>query len=448
MSEREGGGAAAPLWSGRLAGGIDPALLAFSASLSVDRRLLRYDVAASQAHVRMLARQGILEAGDADAIVAALATVTVEEGASDEDVHSLIERQLVELLGETGKRVHAGRSRNDQVATAFRLWCRDAACVLVGAVGELQATLVEVSGRDGALLLPGFTHLQRAQPVTLGHHLAAHAVALERDAARLRRAYEAAGVSPLGAGALAGSSLPLAPESVAADLGLDGSFANSLDAVSDRDFALDLVYAATVAFVHLSRMAEELVLWTSQELAWAELADSVATGSSMMPQKKNPDVAELVRGRAGTSIGRLVSLLAMLKGLPLAYNRDLQEDKEPVFAQVDALAGALGAMSLAYRSLRFDADRMRAAADDGLTVATDVAEALVASGVPFREAHHRVAAQIADGGRFSEPTADQAVAARSGRGMPGRWRAAIAELAEHSTANRSFAGENLRFPAP
>ncbi len=448
MAERGDATAPGALWSGRLDGALDPDVLAFSSSLPVDRRLLRYDVAASQAHVRMLGHQGILAPADATAIVEALAEVVVDDGASDEDVHSLIERRLVERLGETGRRVHAGRSRNDQVATAFRLWCRDAASALVGGVGELQATLVAVAEADGALLLPGFTHLQRAQPVTLGHHLAAHAVALERDAGRLRHAFEAAGTSALGAGALAGSSLPLDPELVARDLGLPASFANSLDAVADRDFALDLVYAATVAFVHLSRMGEELVLWTSQELGWAELADSVATGSSMMPQKKNPDVAELVRGRAGVAIGRLVSLLAMLKGLPLAYNRDLQEDKEPVFAQVDALAGALRALALAYRSLTFDPARMRAAADDGLTVATDVAEAMVREGVPFREAHHRVATRIAEGGRFAEPTADQAVAARSGPGMPGRWRASIADLSAAAAANVAFGAANLRFPAP
>ena len=443
----ESGRESGPLWSGRLEGGLDPLVLRFSGSLEVDSRLLPYDVVASQAHVRMLQRQGILDPADAESIVDALAAVSVDDGAEDEDIHSLIERRLVERLGETGKRVHAGRSRNDQVATAFRLWCRDAAAGLVGAIGSLQEALVSVAERDGALLLPGFTHLQRAQPITLGHHLAAHAVALDRDARRLRAAFDAAGISPLGAGALAGSSLPLAPEQVASELGLAGSFANSLDAVSDRDFALDLSYAATVAFVHLSRMGEELVLWTSQEFGWAELANSVATGSSMMPQKKNPDVGELIRGRAGTAIGRLVSLLSMLKGLPLAYNRDLQEDKEPVFAQVDALAGALAVAALAYRSLSFHGERMAAAADDGLTVATDVAEALVRQGVPFREAHHQVAGRIAEGGRFSEPTAAEAIAARSARGMPGRWRESVAELATQAAANRAFASANVRFPS-
>jgi argininosuccinate lyase len=417
-----GAGSAGPLWAGRLAGGLDPLVLAFSASLDVDRRLLPYDVRASQAHVGMLGRQGIVAVEDAEAIAAALEDVAVEADATDEDVHSLIERQLVARLGEVGKRVHAGRSRNDQVATAFRLWAMDAAGDLAGRVRGLQRTLVARARVDGDLVLPGFTHLQRAQPVVLGHHLAAHAWALQRDVERLAAARRSAAVCPLGAGALAGSSLPLDPESVARDLGFESSFSNSLDAVSDRDFACDLAYACALGLVHLSRMGEELVLWTSAEFGWAELDDRVATGSSMMPQKKNPDVGELVRGRAGTAIGRLAGLLAMLKGLPLAYNRDLQEDKEPVFAQADAFAGALDVLALAWQGMRLDADRMAAAAADGLSVATDVAEALVRQGVPFREAHERVAGRIAAGERFASPTAADAVAARSGPGMPGRYR--------------------------
>ncbi len=423
MSDAQGG----PLWAGRLAGGLDPRVLAFSESLSYDQRLLPFDVRASQAHVRMLGRQGIIPVADAEAIAAALADVAVDARASDEDVHSLIERQLVARLGEVGKRVHAGRSRNDQVATAFRLWAKDAAEQLVGAVRDLQGVLAERAERDGDLLLPGFTHLQRAQPVTLGHHLLAHGWALERDVVRLRAAHACADTCPLGAGALAGSSLPLDPEGVARELGFARSYANSLDAVSDRDFALDLLYACTTTMVHLSRLGEELVLWTSQEWGWAELANDVATGSSMMPQKKNPDVGELVRGRAGTAIGRLTGLLAVAKGLPLTYNRDLQEDKEGVFAQVDATAGALGVLAVAYASLQFRAEPMDAAADDGLTVATDVAERLVREGVPFREAHERVAGAIARGERFASPTAAEAIAARAATpGMPGRWREQLA----------------------
>ena len=435
--------AAAPLWSGRLEGGLHPDVLALTQSLDVDRRLLPYDVAASAAHVRMLARQGIIPAHDADAIVEALQEVAVDEGAVDEDVHSLIERQLVERLGDAGRRVHAGRSRNDQVAVAFRLWCRAHAHRLQLAVADLQAALLGVAARDGDAVLPAFTHLQRAQPVPLAHHVAAHGWALQRDVTRFAAAQAAADVSPLGAGALGGSSLPLDPVGVAADLGMAGSFANSLDAVSDRDFAADLLYACALCLVHCSRMGEELVLWTSQEVAWAALADDVATGSSMMPQKKNPDVAELARGRAGTAIGRLTGLLAVLKGLPLTYNRDLQEDKEPVFAQVDATLGVLRLLELAYSGLAVDRERMRAAAADGTTVATDVAEALVRDGMPFRDAHAEVAGRIAAGERFAEPTPEEAIAARIGPGMPGRAADQLAELERLVAATRAVTA-----PAP
>lgn len=434
MSGTEAGG---PLWSGRLEGGLHPDVLALTQSLDVDRRLLPYDVAASKAHVRMLGRQGIIPDADAEAIAAALDAVAVDDGASDEDVHSLIERQLVAALGDTGRRVHAGRSRNDQVATAFRLWCRAHAHRLQLAVADLQAALLEVAHRDGEAVLPAFTHLQRAQPVPLAHHVAAHAWALQRDVGRLQAAQTAADVSPLGAGALAGSSLPLDPAGVAADLGMAGSFANSLDAVSDRDFAADLLYACALCLVHCSRMGEELILWTSQELAWAALADDVATGSSMMPQKKNPDVAELARGRAGTAIGRLTGLLAVMKGLPLTYNRDLQEDKEAVFAQVDATLGVLRLLELAYGGLTIDAARMRAAAADGTTVATDVAESLVRGGMPFRDAHAEVAGRIAAGDRFDEPTPEQAIAARQGPGMPGRVAEQLDDLSGLIAATRA-----------
>ena len=435
--------AGAPLWSGRLEGGLHPDVLALTQSLDVDRRLLPYDVFASQAHVRMLGRQGIIPVADAEAIAAALDEVAIDEGAADEDVHSLIERQLVARLGDAGRRVHAGRSRNDQVATAFRLWCRAHAHRLQLGVADLQAALLAVARRDGTAVLPAFTHLQRAQPVPLAHHLAAHGWALQRDVGRFAAAQAAADVSPLGAGALAGSSLPLDPVGVAAELGMQGSFANSLDAVSDRDFASDLLYACALCLVHCSRMGEELILWTSQEVAWAALADDVATGSSMMPQKKNPDVAELARGRAGTAIGRLTGLLAVMKGLPLTYNRDLQEDKEAVFAQVDATLGVLRLLELAYAGLAIDRERMRAAAADGTTVATDVAEALVRGGMPFRDAHAEVAGRIAAGERFDEPTPEAAIAARQGPGMPGRVDEQLAALDGLVAATRA-----LSAPAP
>jgi argininosuccinate lyase len=427
-----------PLWSGRLAGGLDPAVLDFSQSLPVDRRLLQYDVAASRAHVRMLGRQGIIPAEDAAAIDAALGEVAIEADASDEDVHSLIERQLVARLGDAGRRVHAARSRNDQVAVAFRLYCRAAARSLELAVAGLQAALVARARADGDLVLPGYTHLQRAQPIPLAHHLAAHAWALQRDVVRLRAAGAAAAdSSPLGAGALAGSSLPVDPEGVAAELGFAAVFANSVDAVSDRDFACDLAYACAMAQVHLSRMAEEIVLYTSQEFGFAELDDAVAQGSSMMPQKKNPQIAEHVRGRAGVAIGHLCGLLAVIKGLPLAYASDLQEDKALVFDLVDTLAGSLGVLELAYGGMRFDAVRMAAAAGDGATVATDVAEQLVRNGVPFREAHEQVAARIAAGERFADPTPAAAIAARTGPGMPGRYREQLDELEALIAATRA-----------
>ncbi len=432
-----------PLWAGRLEGGLHPDVLALSQSLDVDQRLLPYDVAASKAHVRMLGRQGIIPPADADAIAAALDAVQIDSGASDEDVHSLIERQLVAALGDTGRRVHAGRSRNDQVATAFRLWCRAHAHALAQTTAQLQAVLVQRATTDGDAVMPGFTHLQRAQPVPLAHHLAAHAWALQRDVGRFRGAQAAANVSPLGAGALAGSSLPLDPAGVATELGMSGSFANSLDAVSDRDFAADLMYACALCLVHCSRMGEELILWTSQEFAWAALADDVATGSSMMPQKKNPDVAELARGRAGTAIGRLTALLAVLKGLPLTYNRDLQEAKQCVFEQVDATLGVLRILALAYEGLTFDRARMRAAAADGATVATDVAEALVRGGMPFRDAHTDVAGRIAAGERFDDPTPEDAIAARTGPGMPGVVHDQLAALNDLIATTRA-----LSAPAP
>ncbi len=434
MSGTEAGG---PLWSGRLEGGLHPDVLALTQSLDVDQRLLPYDVAASQAHVRMLGRQGIIPADEAAQIEDALTRVTIDEGATDEDVHSLIERQLVAMLGDAGRRVHAGRSRNDQVATAFRLWCRAHAYRLQLAVADLQQALLGVAERDGTTVLPAFTHLQRAQPIPLAHHVAAHAWALQRDVGRFVAAEDAANVSPLGAGALAGSSLPLDPAGVAAELGMRASFANSLDAVSDRDFAADLLYACALCLVHCSRMGEELILWTSQEFGWAALADDVATGSSMMPQKKNPDVAELARGRSGTAIGRLTGLLATMKGLPLTYNRDLQEDKEGVFAQVDATLGVLRLLQLAYEGLTIDGGKMRAAAADGTTVATDVAEGLVRDGLPFRDAHTEVATRIAAGERFASPTPEEAIAARQGPGMPGRVEEQLVDLARLIASTRA-----------
>jgi argininosuccinate lyase len=396
------------LWAGRLAGGLHPDVLAFTASLEVDRRLLPFDLRASAAHARMLGRQGLIPAEKAEQICAALASVEIEPDATDEDVHSAIER----LLGELGPWVHAGRRRNDQVQTAMRLWAKDACDELQGGVRDLALALLDLADRDGDALMPGYTHGQRAQPIWLGQHLAAHVWSLRRDIVRLAGARATADVSPLGAGALAGSSLPLDPASVAAELGFGAVFENSMDAVSDRDYCAELVFACTLAFVHLSRLAEELVLWTSAEYGFAQLRDSAATGSSIMPQKKNPDAAELARGKAGTAIGRLAGLLATLKGLPLAYNRDLQEDKRACFDQVDDLLGALAALRVCVEGVQVDRVRMAAAASDGTTVATDLAEQLVRDGVPFRHAHAEVAARVAAGERFDSPAAADAAAAR------------------------------------
>ena len=317
----------------------------------------------------------------------------------DEDVHTAIER----LLGDVGRKIHAGRSRNDQVAAAFRLYVADAAAEARAAIAELAAVVLDRAEADAETPMPGYTHLQRAQPVTVGHHLLAWVEMLERDLIRFAAAATAAAPSPLGAGALAGSTLELPSP--------PNQLRNSLDAVADRDFALDYLYAAALCFVHLSRIGEELVLWTTAEFGFARLSEDTATGSSMMPQKLNPDVAELVRGKAGTAIGRLTGLLATVKGLPLAYDRDLQEDKAPVFAARADLAGALAALAALVRGLELDRARLAEAAGDPALLATDAAEALVREGMPFRDAHERVAGAVRDGTFDPPPPAP--------RGAPG-----------------------------
>jgi argininosuccinate lyase len=380
----------------------DPAFRALNASIGFDRRLWPHDVAQSRAHARMLAAQGIISADDRDALLAGLDAVEAElrDGSfpfapDDEDIHMALERRLTELAGPVGGRLHTARSRNDQVATDVALFTRAAALSGVEAVTGLLRALVDAAERHVDWPLPGYTHLQRAIGVTVGHHLHAWIEMLERDRTRFEHALDAATPSPLGAGALAGSTLPLPVPA--------NGMRNSLDAVGDRDFALDYLYAATVLFTHLSRIGEELVLWTSSEFGFARLPESAATGSSMMPQKLNPDVAELARGKAGTAIGRLTGLLAVVKGLPLAYDRDLQEDKAPVFGARHDVRGALAALTVLVEGLRFDRERLTAAAADPLLYATDAAEALVREGVPFREAHERIAAQVRDG-TFIAPT--------------------------------------------
>lgn len=377
----------------------------FTASIGFDVRLWADDIVGSKAHVAMLASVGLLSPTEASAVLAALDVVADEFGSgsfvlvpTDEDVHTAIERRVTELAGAPGAKIHTGRSRNDQVATALRLWARREmaaiAAGLVDLVGVLETKARAADAAEPPVRLAGYTHLQHAQPVLLSHHLRAHCWALLRDVTRILDAIARADVSPLGAGALAGSSLPLDPARTAEELGFGSHFANSLDAVSDRDFVAEYLFALALVGVHLSRMGEEWVLWTSAEFGFATLDDAHATGSSMMPQKKNPDIAELARGKSGRLIGNLTSMLVVLKGLPLAYNRDLQEDKEALFDSVDQVGLAVSAISGMVAGATFDAARMSRAADAEALVATDLAELLVAGGMPFREAHAVVGAAV------------------------------------------------------
>ncbi|HXY71115.1 MAG TPA: argininosuccinate lyase [Actinomycetota bacterium] len=385
------------VWSGRFADAPAHDAMALTASLAFDRRLLAHDLAATSAHVQALVRAGLLEQEEGDRLAKELEELRGEatDGSfpfspRDEDVHVAVERVLTERLGDLGAKVHAGRSRNDLVATDLRLWTKEASAELADLTRALVETLARHAERHTQTTLPGYTHLQRAQPVTLAHHLLAHAFALLRDADRLERAGAAADVSPLGAGALAGSTLGIDPAATARSLGFSAAFDNSIDAVASRDFAVEFLSACLSTALGLSRLAEELVLWASEEFGFVRVDDRYATGSSMMPQKRNPDVAELARAKAGRVLGDLVALAAVLKGLPLAYDRDMQEDKEAVFDARDALAATLPALTGMVATLSFDTDRMRRACEGGFVTATDLAEALVARGVPFREAHARV----------------------------------------------------------
>jgi len=388
---------ARPLWHGRFAEEPADELLAFTSSLVFDRRLAGDDIAGSRAHVAMLGRVGLLSDEEVAAVTTALDSVEKElaEGTfsfapTDEDIHTAIERRVTDLAGPAGAKLHTGRSRNDQVALDLRLFVRREGRAVALAVHELQTVLVRRATEAGDTYLPGYTHLQRAQPVLLAHHLLAHFWAFGCDVDRWRDALERADVSPLGAGALAGSSLPLDPDDVARELGFARRFENSLDAVSDRDFVAEALFVAAMTQSHLSRLGEEIVLWASEEFGFVRLADAYSTGSSMLPQKKNPDIAELARGGAGRLIGDLTGLLATLKGLPLAYNRDLQGDKEPLFDAFDTCTGALRAVTGLVDSLEFVPEGMQAAADDAASAATDLAELLVRQGVPFRDAHQAV----------------------------------------------------------
>ena len=387
-------GTATRLWGGRFAGGPAEALARLSVSVHFDWRLAPYDLAASRAHARVLHRAGLLDDGELARMLDALAGLAeaVRTGAfrptvADEDVHTALERGLLERLGPLGGKLRAGRSRNDQVATDLRLYLRDHVRRLVAEVAGLEAALVGLAAGHPDVPMPGLTHLQHAQPVLFAHHLLAHVHALARDVDRLQDWDRRAAVSPLGAGALAGSSLPLNPQLTAQELGFHSAATNSIDAVSDRDFVAEFLFAAALLGVHLSRLGEEVCLWATSEFRWVQLADAWSTGSSIMPQKKNPDIAELARGKAGRLIGGLTAVLTMLKGLPLAYDRDLQEDKEPAFDAVEQLLLVLPALAGLVATLTIDTERLTAAAPAGHALATDVAEWLVRTGVPFREAH-------------------------------------------------------------
>ena len=383
------------LWGGRFTGGPSPELAALSVSTQFDWVLAPYDIAGSRAHARVLHRAGLLTDAELAEMLSALDLLAADVASGefhphpdDEDVHTALERGLLDRAGfAIGGKLRAGRSRNDQVATLYRLYLRDHARTVAGMVMDLQEALLAQADAHPGAAMPGRTHFQHAQPVLLAHHLAAHAQALARDVDRIRDWDRRAAISPYGSGALAGSSLGLDPESVAADLGMSGPVANSIDGTASRDFAAELAFVFAMLAVDLSRWAEEVIVFTTAEFGYARLHDAFATGSSIMPQKKNPDIAELARGKAGRLIGNLTGLLATLKGLPLAYNRDLQEDKEPLIDSVTQLEILLPAVTGMTATLTFDVDRMAAMAPAGFSLATDIAEWLVRQGVPFRVAH-------------------------------------------------------------
>ena len=415
------------LWGGRVGRPLDPAVSEFLRA--DDAELLPYDCEATAIHARRLHAAGILDGAELAEVETRLREIAAApaNGGDDEDVHSAIER----LLGEAGRKIHAGRSRNDQVATDLRLWTRRAIARLQASMLDLERALVGLADRDGDAVLPGATHIQPAQPVLFAHHLLAYVEMLERDHGRLADAVARLNVSPLGAGALAGAGYPLDREATAKELGFDSVTANSLDAVADRDFVVEVQAAAALAMVHLSRLAEEITWWSNPRFGWVRVADAFSTGSSMMPNKKNPDPAELVRGRAAGVIGGLTASLTLLKGLPLAYQRDLQEDKPALFAAVATLDASLGVMAGLVETLVVDRGRMRKAAEEGYTTATALADALVRRGVPFRAAHHIVGGLV--GGAEAEGIATLA-------GLPDEAYRAALDGSDDPVA-RSLAGE-------
>jgi len=389
------------LWSGRFAEGPSEITLSFTSSLSVDTRLAWYDIAGSLAHAKMLGEAGIVRREESETLVNGLKQLLIdlESGELDfstdlEDVHTNVEHILTQRVGEAGKRLHTARSRNDQVSTDLRMFVRDAILEVVTLLLEVQEVLVDRAEKETGTIMPGFTHLQHAQPVSLGFHLLAHVFRLQRDAERFLDAYKRLNQCPLGAGALAGTGHPVDRELTSGLLGFDRPTDNAMDTVSDRDFALEFAYCCAQTMVHLSSMGEELVLWTSPEFRFAEMPDAFATGSSIMPQKKNPDVAELVRGRSSVAVGNLMQLMTVMKGLPLSYNRAMQEDKGSVFSSYETLTSCLFMIGPMYRDLGFNRERMAAACADGFLNATDLADHLVERGMPFRQAHEVVGAVV------------------------------------------------------
>ncbi|MGH1396332.1 MAG: argininosuccinate lyase [Trichormus sp.] len=385
-------------WSQRFESALHPAIARFNASISFDIQLIEYDLTGSQAHAQMLAHTGIISAAEGEQLVAGLEQIRQEyrqgqfqPGIDAEDVHFAVERRLTEIVGDVGKKLHTARSRNDQVGTDTRLYLRDQIQQIKHLLREFQRVLLDIAEQNVETLIPGYTHLQRAQPLSLAHHLLAYFQMAQRDWERLSDVYSRVNISPLGCGALAGTTFPIDRHYTAKLLHFDKIYANSLDGVSDRDFAVEFLCAASLIMVHLSRLSEEIILWSSEEFRFVTLKDSCATGSSIMPQKKNPDVPELVRGKTGRVFGHLQAMLVIMKGLPLAYNKDLQEDKEGIFDAVNTVKACLEAMTiLLQQGLEFRTHRLNAAVTEDFSNATDVADYLAARGVPFREAYNLV----------------------------------------------------------
>jgi len=399
---QDNAGGSKKMWGGRFSGATAGSVEAFTASIHFDSRLYKYDIAGSKAHAAMLASNGILSATELSAIVGGLTAIEreIDDGTFEfrrelEDVHMNIEKALVDRIGPAGAKLHSARSRNDQIALDLKMYLRDQCDILTDLLTEIQKAFVLLAREYLGKVMPGYTHLQRAQPVLISHHMLAYYEMFGRDLTRIADCRKRLNLSPLGCAALAGSGLPIDREQVASALGFDGVTANSMDTAGDRDFAIEFVSCCTLIQIHLSRLSEELVLWSTQEFSFVDIADAFCTGSSIMPQKKNPDIPELIRGKSGRVVGSLMTLITLMKGLPLTYNRDLQEDKEPIFDAVDTVSASLSIMAELLKNLRFKTDRMAEATRYGYMTATDLADYLVLKDVPFRDAHGIVGKAVA-----------------------------------------------------